>query len=99
MTKTEAMEIEKKCDQLATEVLGEKCKISFNLAGNFNFNLGNYGSLSIKPDGSVVDWIQYTGFYGDLIEFADKALECIKDNQKLFQQLKWSYEHVKELED
>lgn len=99
MTKEEAMKLEKRCDKIMSGYLGEECIVSLALSGKLKveFNDGsNYVTWNMKTND--VDYVNYTGFYDNLVDTISKVKECIDDNRDIFEKLIWSYEHLGELE-
>ena len=97
MTKKEAIELENKCDKLMSEYLEKECNVSLALTGKLKIEFnGNYITLNKKLE--EPDYINYNGYYEDLIDDIDKAFGCIGDNNGIFNKLIWSYEHIAELE-
>ena len=96
MTKTEAIELENKCDKLMSEYLKENCNVSLALTGKLKIEFdGNYITLNTKL--RETDYVRYTGFYDDLQVIIHKAFDCFDDYEDMFNKLIWSYEHIKEI--
>jgi hypothetical protein len=96
MTKQEAIELENKCDELMTRCLKEDCQVSMALNGRLKVYFDD-GFVTLNKD-NTPHYIKFTGFYDDLAEHINKIVKCIEDNAGDFEQLMWSYEHVRELE-
>lgn len=96
MTKQEAIELENKCDELMTKYLEEPCVVSMSLSGRLKVSFGeNYITLDRKS--RIAAYIQYYGYYEDLLSLIDKAFHCVDENEELFNNLTWSYEHLNEI--
>lgn len=97
MTRKEALELENKCDKLMAEYIKEGCCVSLALTGKLKIEFDdNYITLNRKR--REVDYINYIGYYDDLIEIVNQAFNCIEDYEDDFNKLIWSYEHITELE-
>lgn len=99
MTKQEAMKLETRCDKIMSGYLGRSCTVSMALTGKLKvmFNDGDY--ITMKRVYDEPDYISYTGDYDDLKEKIANVIECLSDNKDVFDQLMWSYDHRRELED
>lgn len=98
MTKEEAMRLENRCDKIMSGYLGHSCTVSLALSGKLKieFNDGDYVTWNMTHND--VYYINYSGFYDDLLELIRKIKECIEDNFDIFNNLLWSYDHRNELE-
>lgn len=97
MTKQEAMDLETKCDELMSQYTKEDCSVSMALTGRLKVYFDD-DFITLNKD-RTVHHVSFTGFYSDLEEYISKIVKCIEDNEDLFEQLMWSYEHISELED
>ena len=96
MTKQEAIELEKKCDELMSEYLNEDCNVSMALSGRFKVSFGdNY--ITLTKDISTASYVKFHGYYSDLEEHISSVIKCIKENIDIFNELIWSYEHLNEI--
>ena len=98
MTKEEAIKLEERCDKIMTGYLGRSCGVSMALTGRLKimFNDGDYITWDVVEND--VDYINYTGYYGELLDDISMIEACINDNQDVFEQLMWSYNHRRGLE-
>lgn len=99
MTKEEAIKLENRCDKIMSGYLGESCTVSMALSGKLKivFDDGDYITWSMVHND--VDYVNYSGFYTDLVGTIGKVKECIDDNRDIFNNLIWSYNHRNELEE
>lgn len=99
MTKEEAIRLENRCDKIMSGYLGKSCTVSMALSGKLKivFDDGDY--ITWKMAVNDVDYVNYCGFYTDLVETIGKVKECIDDNRDIFNNLIWSYNHRNELEE
>jgi hypothetical protein len=98
MTKEEAMRLENRCDKIMSGYLDHSCTVSLALSGKLKieFNDGDYVTWNMTHND--VHYVNYAGFYDDLLELIAKIKECIEDNLDIFNNLLWSYDHRNELE-
>ena len=101
MTKQEARDLETLCDALIQKALDDDtAHMSMNLTGRLKVVFGNgYDGMSIDRDFSRITYVSWSGDLDDLLDYRDKFLKCVNDRKDLFKKLKWSYEHIDELED
>lgn len=97
MTKQEAMDLENKCDALMCKYVQEDCQVSMALNGRMKVYFGD-GFVTLNKD-NTAHYIRFVGFYDDMLESIAKIVKCIEENAGDFEQLMWSYEHVRELEE
>lgn len=98
MTKQEACELEKLCDELMSKYLKTDCEVSLALSGKLKIYFGgNYITLNRRA--GCVDYVSYVGFYSDLQEYIDNAILCVVEHADAFNKLVWSYEHIMELKE
>lgn len=99
MTKEEAIQLENRCDKIMSGYLGEECVVCLALSGRLKimFNEGDYVTWNMNANNPA--YINYRGFYRDLQKYVNSIKKCISDNFDIFDQLIYSYEHRKELED
>jgi hypothetical protein len=99
MTKEEAIQLENRCDKIMSQYLGEECIVCLALSGRLKimFNEGDYVTWNMDTNNPA--YINYRGFYRDLQKYVKSIKTCISDNFDIFDQLIYSYEHRKELED
>lgn len=99
MTKQEALKLENRCDKIMSGYLGKPCTVSMALTGKLKveFNDGDYITWNVVVN--HIDYTSFTGFYSDLVELIPKIKECVNDNRDIFEQLMWSYDHRRELEE
>lgn len=98
MTKLEALELEKRCDELMSSYLHTKCSVSMALTGKLKVEFGcDY--ITLTKDYKDATYINFTGFYWDLKDCIDAIIRCVDANRELFDELMWSYENISSLED
>lgn len=97
MTKEEALKLENRCDKIMSGYLGEECTVSLALSGKMRIGFDG-GFITLNKNYNAADYINYHGFYVDLIEKITQAITCVEDNRDIYDQLIWSYEHRTELE-
>ena len=98
MTHKEAMELESYCDELISSAIGIDTTVSYSISGYFKIGLDGDGWICVNQDGGI-GYLKFSGFKSDFDEYCNKITETIKQNHDTFEQLKWSYEHINELED
>ena len=98
MTKIEALELEKKCDELMSAYLRTECSVSMALTGKLKVEFGGV-YITLTKDYSDASYINFTGFYFDLKDCIDAVIRCVNANKTLFDELMWSYENISSLED
>ena len=98
MTKKEAMDLENKCDNLMCAYVQEDCQVSMALNGRMKVYFDG-GFITLEKDHKTVHYLSYTGMRSDLDECVSNITKCIEENREDFEQLMWSYEHVRELEE
>ena len=96
MTKTEALEIEKKCDELMSNALSWDCNVSQALTGRLKVAFDS-NFINVSSDFSEVQYVGFHGYYEELITYCRKILQCLNENRELFEKLMWSYSHIMEL--
>lgn len=99
MTKKEALELEEKCDNLFSEVTGYTCIVSQALGGNLRIQFGENNITINKYDLDTPEWVHYIGDYSELQSFIISVRVTIRKNKKLFENLMWSYENIRGLEE
>lgn len=98
MTKSEALALQKRCEGYFDGIAGyHGVELSMSLTGKLKLSFdGNYVTFN---DSGVIDYMSFVGFWCDLgkiMSFLPKACDrCAEDLQRL----KWSYEHIGELEN
>lgn len=98
MTKLEALELEKRCDELMSSYLHTECSVSMALTGKLKVEF-NGGYITLTKDYRDAEYINFTGFYFDLKNCIDAIIRCVEANVVLFDKLMWSYENISSLED
>lgn len=98
MTKKEACDIERSCEELLYRYLNRPCSVSLALTGKLKISFDD-NFITLNDDYETVDFIKFFGWNGHLQDTIDTVKTCIKDNKELFNTLIWSYEHIRELED
>lgn len=97
MTTKEAIDLEKKCEDLINKSLSiTNCRISFTLSSRINIGTGTEYYI-LSKDLERIDYFNFVGFYEDFAEACDKILTTVKENIEDFKTLYWSYDHIKEL--
>ena len=99
MTKLEAIELERKCDELMCECLHtDCCSVSMALTGKLKveFN-GDY--ITLTDDYSDASYINFSGFYYDLKDCINAIVRCVEANMAMFDELMWSYKNISSLEE
>ena len=98
MKKSEAMALEKRCENHFNGMGGlQNVEISMALTGKLRLTFDD-GFITFTPNGTV-DYVKYRGFYSDLeLIKSFVAVVCNKWHGD-FQELLWSYEHISKLED
>lgn len=96
MTKKEAIELENKCDKLISEHLDNDCCVSLALSGRLKVSFGE-SYITMSKDNKSAWYVKFHGFHSDLEEYIDLIVKCIAENQEIFNELIWSYEHISEL--
>lgn len=99
MTKQEAMKLETRCDKIMSGYLGKSCTVSMALTGKLKVEFDDGDYITMKQVYDEPDYISYTGCYDDLKEKIANIVECLSDNEDIFDLLMWSYDHRRELED
>ena len=97
MTKTLAIALEALCEKKIKEAVELDVTISMALTGRLKIETED-GYVTFNED-TTPDYCRYTGFYSDLNNFIENVAEVLKENKDIFYNLKWSYEHRKELTD
>ena len=98
MTKLEALELEKKCDELMSSYLHTECSVSMALTGELKVDFcGTY--ITLTKDYKDASYINFVGFYFDLKDCIDAIVRCVDANRALFDELMWSYENIRSLEE
>lgn len=98
MTKQEALELERSCDEKMSSYLNEDCEMSLALTGKLKISFDN-GFFTLNTKKYSVCYVKYMGDYADLLEKIDQAITCIKENREEFDKLIWSYEHIRDLDE
>lgn len=99
MTTKEAIDLEKKCEELINKSLDiTNCRISFTLSSRINIGTGTEYYI-LSKDLEHIEYFNFLGFYDDFTENCDKILTAVKENIEDFKTLYWSYDHIKELEE
>ena len=99
MTKKEALELERKCDNLLSEATGYTCTVSQALGGNLRILFGENNISLSKHDLDTPEWAHYIGDYGELQSFISSVCVVIRNNKEIFKKLMWSYANIRELEE
>lgn len=98
MTKLEALELEKKCDELMSEYLDRDCCVSLALTGRLKVLFGDGDYITLSKDNKSASYVNFQGYYSDLEEYISTIVRCIEENNDVFNKLIWSYENLNELE-
>ena len=99
MTTKEAIELEKKCEELINKSLSiTNCTLSFTLSSRLRIST-NTEYYILSKDLERIDYFNFVGFYEDFAETCDNILTVVKENIEDFKKLYWSYDHIKELEE
>lgn len=98
MTKTEAQALEDLCDRTISKALEEKAHVSYTLSGRLKISFGD-NSITLNTDLKTIFYINFNGFYGDLLEHIEKIIKWAAENETKIKLLIWSYDNRRELED
>lgn len=99
MTRQYAMNLENLCERLLSGYLGRDCYVHLTLSGKLNIRFGVDEYIAWDMESDSACFVKYFGFYADLIDNVANIHKCIHDHRKSFDELVWSYEHIKELEE
>lgn len=99
MTKQEALDLEKRCDEYIQEALDcVLAETSRTLIGRLKISyMGAY--ITLADDFESVDYVRYHGYFRDLQSDVEAILNCVRTHKEDFQNLMWSYDRRNELED
>lgn len=98
MTKEEAIKLENRCDKIMSGYLGKSVIVSMALSGKLKIEFDDGDFITWNTAYNNVDYVNYAGFYDDLVETINHIKECIDDNRDIFNELMWSYNFRNELE-
>ena len=98
MTKEEAIRLENRCDKIMSGYLGRSCMVSLALSGKLKIEFDDGDFITWNMTCDSVDYVNYAGFYDNLVETMSKVKNCIDDNRDIFNELIWSYNYRTELE-
>lgn len=107
MTKQEAIDLEKQCEDLLVDALNKAdlintesdlLTVGLTLNNRFRIVIGSNAYLFNK-DLKALDWFQFTGFYSDFDNIVFILKRTIREYKSDFEKLIWSYENRRELED
>lgn len=97
MTKQEAIELEKRCDELLSKIYPcDECFLCMTLSGNLKFQK-NSNYITLHHKSFEIDYIKWTGSMYELEDFIEKVKQCYNENKDTFKLLLLSYQI--ELED
>lgn len=98
MTKSEAIALEALCEKLISQEINTSVQICMNLAGRLKVSFDDH-FIVLNDDLDGVSYINFCGFYTDLLHNIEKILCCVSDNEENFKKLLWSYENRRELQE
>lgn len=76
------------CQDKLTKYIGEDAKISTPITESLKIKFDFEESyLTIKPDFSAIDRMDYRGEYGSFKFYVRQILACIRNNEYLFREL------------
>ena len=97
MTKKEALELERCCNNELSKETGKNCIASMTLNGNLKIQFGKNSISFNRRYLYSPEWVDYAGDYDELQSFIGLALDVIRENNEMFKMLMWCYENVREL--
>ena len=101
MTKQEAIQLEKDCENFIKDNLEEDgfVEVSMTLTGRLSVRL-NDNKICFNPNNNwKTEYVSWNGDYRDLKLTQKKIKHLIREFSSDFEKLIWSYEHRTELED
>ena len=91
LTKQEAINLESECEKLLSDALGRQCTVSMVLTGNLKVEFGeNYITIS-KHDLHTPDYMNFHGFYDELISSVERIQKVFSEHKEKFKLLLESY--------
>ena len=98
MKLSEAIELERQCDELLNKAINRDAEVSLSLSGYFKITFDDY-FICVNIDGTDCGYVKFTGFKSELDNYCEEIMGTIRENRELFEKLKWSYDYRSELEN
>ena len=99
MTRQYAMNLQNTCERLLSGYLGTDCSVCLSLSRKLKISFHVDDHVLWDMESNSACFIKYFGYYADLTAEIEKISKCVSDYRKHFDDLVWSYEHIKELEE
>lgn len=72
--------------------------MSLALTGRLKVQFSNNSYITFNDD-ITVHYINFNGYYDDLMSAIEQMIKCVKNHKIDFDKLKWSYENIKKLKE